>query len=148
VPERISPEDVRAAVRRFWTILCGKSKEKFAEMYLPSASVFSSTASRTEPGRLMVARRIRKFFDSSTSLNAELGTIEVQILGENTAIATYVHAIQATETRSDGSHSRSTTPFARATHIFQRDEHGDLRIVHEHLSSATAPIIETVAQKK
>jgi len=145
--ERISPEDVRTAVRRFWTILCGKSKEKFAEMYFSGASVFSSTASRTEPGRLMLARRMRKIFDSSTSLNAELGTIEVQILGDNTAVAAYVYAFHATETGSDGSRTRRTTPFARATHIFQRDEQGALRIIHEHLSSATAPTIETLSQK-
>src|SRR5205807_3332186 len=96
--ERISPEEVRTAVRGFWAILCGKSKEKFAEMYLPGASVFSSTGSRTEPGRLMLARRMRKIFDSSTSLNAELGAVEVQILGDNTAIASYVYAFHATET--------------------------------------------------
>ncbi len=133
-------------VRRFWTIFGGKTKDAFAGMYFPEASVFSSTASRTEPGRLMVARRMRKFFDLPVSFNTNLGAIEVQIVGDRTAIATYVYAFQATEKNRDGSRTRRTTPFARATQVFQRDEHGALRIIHEHLSSATPPTIETLTQ--
>ena len=60
--ERISPEEVRAEVSRFWNVFSSKSKEKFDEMYFPAATVFSSTARHTEPGRLMVARRLRQFF--------------------------------------------------------------------------------------
>jgi hypothetical protein len=32
--------------------------------------------------------------------------------------------------------------FGRATQIFQMDQKGSLRIVHEHLSSATNPEVE------
>ena|SRR5260221_14511656 len=144
--ETISPEEVRTVVRRFWTIFGGKAKDKFEEMYFPGATVFSSTAPRTEPGRLMVARRMRKFFDLPISFNTNLDTIEVQIVGDRTAIATYVYIFQATEKNRDGSRTRRTTPFARATQVFQRDEDGTLRIIHEHLSSATPPTVETLTQ--
>ena len=144
----ISPDEVRAAVRNFWTVFTGKARHVFPEMYFHEASVLSSTGDHAEPGRLAVARRIRKFFDSPGTLNADLGAIEVQILGGNTALATYVYAFQSTETRSDGSRVRRSTPFTRATHIFQRDEHGALKIIHEHLSSAAGPVIETLASNQ
>jgi ketosteroid isomerase-like protein len=141
----ISADEVRGAVRKFWTVFSGKARHVFPDLYFPDALVLSSTAPRVEPGRLAVARRIRKFFESPATLHAELGAIEVQILGSNTALATYFYAYQTTETRSDGSRVRRSTPFTRATHIFQRDELGSLRIIHEHLSSATGPVIETLS---
>jgi ketosteroid isomerase-like protein len=144
--ETISAEEVQIAVRRFWTIFRDKTKDKFEAMYFPEATVFSSTAPRTEPGRLMVMRRMRRFFDLPISFNVDLGAIEVQIVGNRTAIATYVYMSQATETNHDGSRTRRTTPFARATQIFQRDEHGALRIIHEHFSSAVPPTVETLTQ--
>ena len=131
---------------RFWTVFCNKSRNLFAEMYFPRAIVFSTSAKRTEPGSLTVARRTRTFLDSPMSLVADLGSIEVQVCGDNTAIATYTYAFQTTQTNSDGSRTRRSTPHARATQIFQRDEQGTLRIVHEHFSSATPPTTETLAQ--
>lgn len=144
--ETISPEEVRTAVRRYWTIFGDKAKDKFEETYFPEAIVFSSTAPRTEPGRLMLMRRTRKFFDLPTSFKINLGAIEVQIVGDHTAIATYVYMSQVTQTNRDGSRTRRTTPFARATQIFQRDGDGTLRIMHEHLSSAVPPTVETLTE--
>jgi ketosteroid isomerase-like protein len=140
----ISQEEVRAAVANFWKVFSGKSKSEFEELYFPSSTVFSSTAPRTEPGRLMVARRARQFFDSQVSVRADLGTIEVQSLSTNVAIATYVYAVHVTTTNRDKTRTRRTAPFSRATQIFQRDDTGKLRIIHEHMSSATAPTVETL----
>ena len=46
----ISPDQVRAEVKKFWNALVRKSKEDVEEMYFPAATVFSSTVPRTEPG--------------------------------------------------------------------------------------------------
>jgi ketosteroid isomerase-like protein len=146
--KEISPEEVQAAVRKLWTVFTGKAKQVFPDLYFPDASVLSGTGARAEPGRLAVTRRLRKFFDSSAVLSADLGAIEVQILGPNTALATYLYAFQSTETQSDGSRVRRSTPHTRATNIFQRDENGVLRIIHEHVSSATPPVIETLTASK
>jgi ketosteroid isomerase-like protein len=143
--ERISPEEVRAEVSKFWNIFSSKSKEKFDEMYFPAATVFSSTAQHTEPGRLMVARRLRQFFGPAISLRAEVGAVDVQLVGANVAIATYIFRFRSTKTESDGTQIKRETPFGRATQIFQRDENGALRIIHEHMSSATPPTVEKIA---
>ncbi|HEV3317892.1 MAG TPA: hypothetical protein VG488_13020 [Candidatus Angelobacter sp.] len=144
IMERISPEEVRAEVSRFWNVFSSKSKEKFDEMYFPAATVFSSTARHTEPGRLMVARRLRQFFGPAISLRAEIGSIGVQLVGTNVAVATYVYRFRSTKIESDGTQVNRETPFGRATQIFQRDENGVLRIIHEHMSSSTPPTIERI----
>ena len=102
VMEPISPEEVRAEVSRFWNVFSSKLKDKFEEMYFPSATVFSSTAQHTEPGRLMVARRLRQFFAPAISLRAEIGSIGVQLVGTNVAIATYIYRFRSTRVESDG----------------------------------------------
>jgi ketosteroid isomerase-like protein len=142
--ERISPEEVRAEVSRFWNVFSTKSKDEFEKMYFPSATVFSSTAQHTEPGRLMVARRERQFFGPAMSLRAEIGSISVQLVGTNVAIATYIYRFRSTEIERDGTQVNRETPFSRATQIFQRDEDGVLRIIHEHISSSTPPTVEKI----
>ena len=142
--EPISAEEVRAEVSRFWNVFSNKSKDKFEEMYFPSATVFSSTAQHTEPGRLMVARRLRQFFGPAISLRAEIGSIGVQLVGSNVAIATYIYRSRSTRIESDGTQVNQETPFGRATQIFQRDESGILRIIHEHMSSSTPPTVERI----
>ncbi len=142
----ISPDEVRVAVGRFWNAFAAKSRNTFPEMYFANALVLSSTGLQAEPGRLAIVRRMRKFFDSPGTLSIHIGQIEVQLLGEKTALATYFYVFEATETGRDGSRVRKRTPFARATHIFQRDEQGNLRILHEHLSSATAPETENISE--
>lgn len=144
VVEPISSEEVRAEVARFWNVFSSKSKDQFEEMYFPAAIVFSSTARHTEPGRLMLARRVRQFFGPGISVRVELGSIGVQLVGKNVAIATYIYRFRSTRTESDGTQVNRETPFGRATQIFQRDESGSLRIIHEHMSSSTAPTVERI----
>jgi ketosteroid isomerase-like protein len=146
--ERISLEEVRAEVSRFWNVFSSKSRDKFNEMYFPSATVFSSTGPHVEPGRLMVARRLRQFFGPTMSLRAEIGEIGVQVLGTNVAIATYIYRFRSTTVESDGTQVNRETPYGRATQIFQRDENGVLRIVHEHMSSSTPPTVEKIPPQR
>ncbi len=144
IVEPISTEEVRAEVSRFWNVFASKSGDQFEQMYFPSSIVFSSTAQHTEPGRLMLARRQRQFFGPGISVRVELGSIGVQLVGKNTAIASYIYRFRSTRTESDGAQVLRETPFGRATQVFQRDESGSLRIIHEHMSSSTAPTIEII----
>jgi ketosteroid isomerase-like protein len=44
--------------------------------------------------------------------------------------------------QKDGSREVRSTLYGRSTQIFQRDDRGKLKIVHEHLSGAAPPAIE------
>jgi ketosteroid isomerase-like protein len=130
----ISPDQVRAEVKKFWNALVRKSKEDVEEMYFPAATVFSSTVPRTEPARLTVTRRARQFFASKSTMNVDVGAIDVQLAG-TLAIASYNFSFQGTQVKTDGSSVNHEIPAGRGTHVFQLDESGKLRILHEHFSS-------------
>ena len=132
----ISSDDVRAEVKKFWDFLSRKLKSQFAEMYLSSASVFAADARRMEPARLMLVRRERELLGPASSVSANLGAIDVQPLGADLAIASYPFHLSITRTRASGKRYQSEVPRGRATQVFQRDEKGVLRIIHEHMSSA------------
>ncbi len=103
-------------------------------MYFPHATVFASTVPRTESARLTIMRRARQFFAPKSSVRTDVGPVEVQLIGD-IAIASYSYSFYGTEVKSDGALVDHDVPSGRATHIFQLDEHGKLRILHEHLSS-------------
>ena len=132
----ISSDDVRAEVKRLWDFLSRKMKSQFAEMYLSSASVFAADARRMEPARLMLVRRERELLGPASSVAAKLGPIDVQPLGADLAIASYPFHLSITRTRASGKRYQSEVPSGRVTQVFQRDEKGVLRIIHEHMSSA------------
>lgn len=138
---KLSPNDVRAEIRKFWDILSGKSSAKLEEMYSTSALVFTGKARRTESGKLAAVRRARQLPAASSS-HVEIGAIEVQISGDSAAIAAYTYSFRTVRTKPDGTKVQVDTPFGRATQVFQRSEDGVLRIVHEHLSAAAPPAIE------
>lgn len=142
VAAQISPDEVRAEVQRFWSVLSGKSNEKLEDLYSPAAIIFTGKAKRSEPGRLAAARRMRQLSGPNLSSGAELDPIEVQVSGPDVAIATYTYRFQSHKTGKDGSREQRNTLFGRSTQIFQRDDGGKLRIVHEHLSSAVPPKVE------
>jgi ketosteroid isomerase-like protein len=141
VAAEISSAEIRAAVQRFWDILCGRSKERLEELYSASATVFTGKAKRSERGALTAVRRMRQFAGGDWTTTAELDPIEVQIAGD-VAIASYTYRFHSSKTGKDGSREQRNTLYGRSTQIFQRDERGTLRIVHEHLSSAAPPAVE------
>ena len=55
--ERISSEDVRQEVQRFWAILSGNIAGKLEEMYSSTAIVFTGKAKRSESAKRMAVRR-------------------------------------------------------------------------------------------
>jgi len=138
----ISPEDVRAEVRRFWAIMSRKLKDKLEEMYSPSAIVFTGKAKRSESAKLIAMRRSRQRSETATTSNVELDSIEVQIVGPDAAIAAYTYSYHTDKIGADGAKVQLDILLGRATHIFQRDEAGVLRIVHEHLSATDYPTVE------
>ena len=143
--QKISPDQVRSEVHRFWNSFSRKSKEEFEEMYLPAATVFASTVPRTELARLTVTRRERQFFGPKSSVQVELGPIDVQVLG-NIAVASYTYNFHGIEVKSDGSSVEHDIPVGRATHIFQLDDKGRLRVLHEHVSSGEPAKAESTVE--
>jgi ketosteroid isomerase-like protein len=142
VAAEISSAEVRAGVQKFWNILCGRLKERLEDLYSPSALVFTGKAKRSERGALTAVRRMRQFVGGDWTTSAELDPIEVQIAGPDVAIATYTYRFHSSKTGKDGKREQRNTLFGRSTQIFQRDDRGGLRIVHEHLSSAAPPAVE------
>lgn len=142
----IAPDQVRAEVHRFWKAFKSKSKVEFEQMYFPSATVFSSTVPRSESARLTIARRVRQFFDSKSTIQMDLGDIDVQLVS-NIAIASYTFRFQGTHFKSsDGSAVEHQIPCGRGTHVFKLDEGGQLRILHEHFSSGEPSKAESTVE--
>lgn len=134
--ENISPDGVRAEVKKFWDFFSRKSKARFDEMYLPSATVSAADSRRMEPARLMLVRRERELFGPGSLVAAKLGLIDLQILGTDLAIASYPFHFSLTRALASGKRYQAEIPSGRATQVFQRDDKGVLRIIHEHVSSA------------
>jgi len=144
--DRISAEQVREKVQRFWHAFSGKARTEFEAMYQPSATVFAVDGRRSEVARLTVVRRARELMSQSSSVTARLGTIEVQVLGPDVAVTSYPLHFSTVRSMPNGRRYRSDIPYLRATHIFVRDAEGQLRIIHEHLSSAEPVNVQEVPQ--
>ncbi|MFZ0736214.1 MAG: nuclear transport factor 2 family protein [Candidatus Acidiferrales bacterium] len=135
---KTSPDEIRALVQKFWEYFIQKSKSQFDELYSPSATVFAADARRGEPARLMLVRRARELFGPASAVGAKLGSIDVQLLRDDLAVASYAFHFNVTRSLPNGKCVSVDVPFGRATQVFQRDAKGTLRIIHEHISSAEA----------
>lgn len=138
----ISPDQVRAEIQKFWQIMCGKSTATLVELYSPAALLLTGKAKKPEAANLALARRVRQIAEAGADSTVELGPVEIQTLEAGVAIATYTYKFNHKRPNERGGLETRRTLFGRATQIFQLDEHGALRIVHEHLSAATNPEIE------
>ena len=139
--DTIAPEQVRQEVRKFWEIMSGKSADRLENLYSPTAIVITGKSRQPEGAGLALARRTRQVGDTSQEASAELGELEIQIVGD-VAVATYTYQFHTTKTTAEGSLKQRHTLYGRATQIFQLDPRGGLRIVHEHLSSAANPKVD------
>jgi hypothetical protein len=70
--ERISSEDVRQEVQRFWGILSENIAGKLEEMYSCTAIVFTGKAKRSESAKLMAVRRTRGGSDRGDLMQGSL----------------------------------------------------------------------------
>jgi len=134
--EAITAPQIREIVQEFWDAFTKQSKNKFQDLYSPTASCFAADGRRSEPARLMWVRREREFFGPKSSVGAKLGVVSVQLLAPDLAVASYPFHFSIIRVLANGSRVEVDVPFGRATQVFRRDEKGKLSIIHEHLSSA------------
>jgi len=137
---KLTAEDVKAEVHRFWNSFQAKATASLSDMYAPEATVFSSVSNRVEPGRLAAARRHREYFHAKSTIRASVSNIDVVMLGENAAVASYNFMFHATKVAGgvSGGHDEDIKQ-GRASHVFMSDMDGKLRIVHEHFSTVDKP---------
>lgn len=139
MPEKLTNEDVQQAVKRFWTSFQTKSEAALNSFYAPGSTVFQVGMGRSEPGRLGAMRRAREYFHADTRLAIKLGAIDVNLLGNEAAVASYTFQFQANgRDIGAGKHIDEKFEIVRATHVFARDDRRELRIVHEHFSVPVA----------
>jgi ketosteroid isomerase-like protein len=135
-PEKLTPEQVQVEVRRFWSAFMDKNADELMAFYSAESCVFSSVAPRSEPGRLAAARRQREYFHKNANILATTGPVEVILLGDRAAVATYTFTFHATRIGgATGNVSEEDIRHGRATQVFILDHDGKARIVHEHLSA-------------
>lgn len=133
----LSPEAVRAEVARFWNAFISKSTEMLEEFYAHESTVFGTASTRSEPGRLAATRRRREYFISQSILRANTGIVDVVMLDDRTAIATYAFQFHASKLSNAARHQEEHIAQGRATQVFAVDTDGKIRIFHEHLSLPT-----------
>jgi ketosteroid isomerase-like protein len=133
----ITAQQVESAVRRYWRVLADKRSGEMTGFYSYDAVVFHPFAVRPEPGRVSAARKEREYFDSETIFKPEIvGHIEVQVLSDDLAIASYNFRWKATNMKHDvlGNRHDKAVRDGRATQLFRLTPEGELKIVNEHLS--------------
>ena len=133
---KLTAEQVRGEVLRFWNVFMEKNADALMNFYAPDSSVFSSVSARVEPGRLAAARREREYFHAKSTIRSTTGNVEVIMLGESAAVADYTFTFHATKVGGGMSAaSEEDIKQGRATQVFRLDPDGRALIVHEHLSA-------------
>lgn len=128
-------EQVQAEVARFWSVLTSKSLEALEDFYAHESMVFGTANSRPEPGRLAAIRRQREYFHPQTNLRAQTSAVDVFLIGDSAAVATYTFQFHASRAKIGVEKSSEEHVLnGRATQVFMIDADGRPRIVHEHLS--------------
>jgi len=130
----LSPEAVRAEVARFWNTFISKSSEMLEEFYAHESTVFGTASTRSEPGRLAATRRQREYFITQSILRANTGVVDVIMLDERSAVATYTFQFHASKLSRAAKQQEEHIGQGRATQVFGIDTDGKIRIFHEHLS--------------
>jgi ketosteroid isomerase-like protein len=133
---KITAEQVRGEVLRFWNVFMEKNATALMDFYAPDSSVFSSVSARVEPGRLAAARRQREYFHAKSTIRSTTGNIEVILLGDLGAVADYTFTFHATRVATGMSAAaEEDIKQGRATQVFRLEPDGRVLIVHEHLSA-------------
>lgn len=132
----VLPDEVRRKIHNCWQAMENKSKELAESFYFPTAILFAIDARRSELARVAINRRVREFFGPGFSMKAHLDLINVQMTGNSAAIGSYTFQLQIARRLANGDRREQYVPFCRATAVFQREENGEMRILHEHQSAA------------
>ncbi len=130
-----SPESVREEVNRFWNAFVTKSLDTLEDFYSHSSSVFGSISNRPEPGRLAAKRREREYFHPDTVMRFQLGSVDVVMVSDSAAVATYTFQFHATKLAGGGTRTEEHITNGRATQVYAVDpEDKKIRIYNEHFS--------------
>jgi len=134
----LTKADVESAVRGYWRALSAKEAVQQQNFYDDHAGIFSTDSNRLERARIVLLRRQREYLSAGTKMAVQVGEIEVELIGPHHAVAAYTIHLDAkhiARTSSSGtSMAEEHLENARVTHVFQRQNDGALRIVHEHIS--------------
>jgi len=137
--EKVTNEEIRKAVEFFWSTFLAKSEEQLHSYYAAGSTVFQIAMGRSEPGRLGAMRRSREYFSANTRMELKLGPIDVVLIGNDAAVASYTFSFQASgRDVGGGKRAEEKLDLIRATHVFQRDAQGKMHILHEHFSVPVA----------
>ena len=137
--EKLTVEDVRHAIEAFWGAFLAKSDQTLQSFYATGSIVFQVSLARSEPGRLGAMRRAREYFGADSRLEVKLSPIEVILLGKDSGLAMYMFQFHCTgRDLGGGKRVEEKLEAVRATQVLQRDDTGQLRIVHEHFSIPVA----------
>jgi hypothetical protein len=135
----LAAEDIRTAVHSFWERWRCKSVDGFSDAYATSSICFRANSVTAEPAFLGIAQRSREYFHEACIMEMDLGPIEVVLLNETTGIAVYTFHFRAVNRAmaAGGKLEAEDMPQGRATQVFCRNGEGKLKILHEHISSAS-----------
>jgi ketosteroid isomerase-like protein len=134
----LTKTDVESAVRAYWRALAAKEVVQQQNFYDDQASIFATDSNKLERARLVLLRRQREYLSAATKTTVQVGEMEIEIIGNTHAVAAYTIRLDAkhvTRPSASGSSTEEHLANARVTHIFQRQNDGALRIVHEHISA-------------
>jgi hypothetical protein len=133
----ITTSQIESAVHRYWRVLMEKFTGEMASFYSYDAIVFNPFSARAEPGRVSATRKEREYFNPQTTFRADItGPIDVMLLADNIAVASYTFRWHATNMKQEVLDKRfdKTVRDGRATQVFVLSPEGALQIVSEHLS--------------
>ena len=134
----LTKADVESAVRVYWKALSAKEVVQQQNFYDDHAGIFATESKWLERARIVLLRRQREHLSAVTRTAVQIGEIDVELLGPHHAVAAYTIHLDAKEVARISSTGPCTAEEhlenARVTHIFQRQNDGVLRIVHEHIS--------------
>jgi ketosteroid isomerase-like protein len=136
----ITAEQVREQMNRYWRLYSNHAKNELDQMYWPETIVFGSGVRHGESARLTSIRRAREMFGPLSSSAVKLGALTVQIVNPNLAVCSYPFHFRTIRVYPSGKRLYMDMPNSRGTYVFKRDERGEIRIIHEHKSSAEAVV--------
>src|SRR5258708_28493698 len=137
----LSRPEVEAFVYKYWSIFASKEVRAHEASFSPESFIFSSSSKRIEPGRLVLLRRQREYMNDTTRLTVHVTNLQIELPSPEVAVAAYNIQFDAEKRVVSDSSGRKIAekhlPNARVTHVIVCDEHGDLKILHEHISRPT-----------
>ena len=134
----LTKAEIEAAVRAYWKALSAKDAVQQQNFYDDHAAIFATDSNKLERARTVLLRRQREYLSAAARTTVQIGEIDVELISATHAVAAYTIRLDAKDlTRTSLAGSRLAEEHlenARVTHLFQRQNDGMLRIIHEHIS--------------